>query len=86
METHSLCDCDRALLVGLTDAMNRLSSALEMNRTERVYSCKEVAIILGRSQQTISRYIKQGKIQKAVRGGAVGIPESELDKLRNINH
>lgn len=81
METHNLSEYDRSLLAGLTTAVNRLASAMEGEKVERVYTCKEAAELLGRSQQTISRYLRQGRIKKGVRGGVAGIPESELKKL-----
>lgn len=77
-----LTDTDRALIAELTASNNRLAAALEGQRTEKIYSCKEAARIVGRSVQTISRYIRQGRIKKCVRGGVVGIPESELTKIQ----
>ena len=82
METHNLSDIDRALIADLTASNNRLAAALEGQRTEKVYSCKEAAELIGRSPQTISRYIRQGRIKKGVRGGAIGIPESELLRIK----
>lgn len=81
METHNLSATDRALIADLTASNNRLAAALEGQKTEKVYSCKDAAKLLGKSQQTISRYIRQGRIKKGVRGGVVGIPESELKKI-----
>lgn len=81
METHNLSQIDRALIADLTASNNRLAAALEAQRNEKVYSCKEAAKILGKSPQTISRYLAQGRIKKGVRGGVVGIPQSEIDKL-----
>ena len=82
METHNLSQIDRALIADLTASNNRLAAALEAQRNEKVYSCKEAAKMLGKSQQTISRYLAQGRIRKAVRGGVVGIPQSEIDKFQ----
>ena len=82
METHNLSDIDRALIADLTASNNRLAAALEGQRTEKVYSCKDAAELVGRSPQTISRYIRQGRIKKVVRGGVVGLPESELLKIK----
>ena len=82
METFNLSNLDRALIADLTASNNRLAAALEMQKHEKVYSCREAAQILGKSPQTISRYISQGRIKKGVRGGVVGIPESELLKIR----
>lgn len=83
METHNLSDTDRTLIAELIASNNRLAAAIEMQKTERVYSCKDAAEIVGRSAQTISRYIRQGRIKKAARGGVVGIPESELLKIKS---
>ena len=81
METHNLSDYDRALIAGLTDAINRLAEVQEIRNTEKIYTCKEAAKMIGRSQQTISRYIRQGRIKKGTRGGTIGIPESEIRKF-----
>lgn len=81
METN-LSQIDRALIADLTASNNRLAAALEAQRNEKVYSCKEAAQLLGKSPQTISRYLAQGRIKKAVRGGVVGIPQSEIDKFQ----
>lgn len=82
METHNLSQTDRQLIADLTESNNRLAAALEAQRNEKVYSCKEAARLLGKSPQTISRYLAQGRIRKAVRGGVVGIPQSEIDKFQ----
>ena len=82
METTNLSTTDRQLIAELTASNNRLAAALEAQKSERVYSCKEAAFILGRSPQTISRYLAQGIIKKGVRDGRVGIPESELRKIQ----
>lgn len=81
METHNLSQTDRLLIAELTASNNRLAAAIESQRMEKVYSCKEAAELLGKSPQTISRYLAQGRIKKGARGGVVGIPESELKKL-----
>ena len=81
METYNLSQTDRDLIADLTASNNRLAAALEGQRTERVYSCREVAAILNKSPQTISRYIRQGRIKKGVRGGVVGIPEREIKNM-----
>ena len=82
METHSLSLTDAQLIAELTASNNRLAAALEGQKTERVYSCAEAAKILGKTPQTISRYLAQGRIKKGVRGGVVGIPQSEIDKIK----
>ena len=37
--------------------------------------------MLGKTPQTINRYLRQGRIKRGERGGVVGIPESEIQKL-----
>lgn len=81
METHNLSEYDRALIAGLTTAVSRLASAMEEQKVEKVYTCKEAAALLDKTPQTISRYLRQGKLKRAVRGGVIGIPESELKKI-----
>ena len=76
-----LSDYDRSLIEGLTESNNRLAAALEGQRTENLFSCTEAAKLIGVTPQTISRYIREGRIRKAARGGKVGIPESEIKKL-----
>ena len=82
MPPFEISTTDRQLIAELTASNNRLAAALEAQKSERVYSCKEAAFILGRSPQTISRYLAQGIIKKGVRDGRVGIPESELRKIQ----
>ena len=82
METYNLSPFDRSLIAELTASNNRLAAALEGQKTERVYSCKEAAKVIGVSPQTISRYIAQGRIKKGERGGRIGIPEGELNKIK----
>lgn len=82
METQ-FSETDRILIVNLTTALNRLATIQEAQRVEKVYTNREAAKILGKSEQTISRYLKQGRIKRGVRGGVVGIPESELTRLKS---
>lgn len=77
----NLSDYDRSLIVSLTESNNRLAQALESQKTEKVLSCTDAAKMIGVTPQTISRYIREGRIRKAIRGGKVGIPESEIKKL-----
>ena len=80
----NLSDYDRSLIVSLTESNNRLAKALEDQQTEKVFSCADAAKMIGVTPQTVSRYIREGRIKKAVRGGRVGIPESEIQKLNGI--
>lgn len=77
----NLSEYDRSLIAGLTESNNRLAAAIEGQRTETLFSCVEAAKVIGVTPQTISRYIREGRIRKAIRGGKVGIPESEIKKL-----
>lgn len=78
----NLSQFDRSLIAQLTESNNRLAAALEAQKSEKVYSCKDAAKIIGVSPQTISRYLAQGRIRKGERGGRIGIPESELNKIK----
>ena len=80
-QSISLSEYDRSLIACLTESNNRLAKALENQKTEAVYSCTDAAKMIGVTPQTISRYIREGRIRKAVRGGKAGIPESEIQKL-----
>lgn len=75
---------DETALV-LIDAINRLCDALGTKPEERfpsneLLSCSEAASLLGVSRQTISRYIKEGRLKKTSRGGRMGILKSDLWK------
>lgn len=80
-QSITLSDYDRSLIACLTESNNRLAKALEGQKTETVYSCMDAAKMIGVTPQTISRYIREGRITKVVRGGRVGIPESEIQKI-----
>jgi hypothetical protein len=82
METYSFSETDRRLIAELIASNNRLAAAIEGQKAERVFSCKEAAAIIGVCPQTISRYLAQKRIKKGERGGKVGIPESEILKLK----
>ena len=78
----NLSDYDRSLIANLTESNNRLAAALESKKQDKLYTCSEAAYLIGVSRQSISRYIREGRIKKAVRGGRVGILESEINKIR----
>lgn len=61
------------------DALQRLNSVL--SKENRVMSCREAAWVLGRSTQTISKYISEGKLHKAVGNGITGVPAKEVFEL-----
>lgn len=80
METN-LSQYDRQLLEGIQSLLFRLVDVLEGDGEDRILSCKEAARILGKTPQTVSRYIARGILNKTEVDGVVGIPESELRKI-----
>lgn len=79
METHNLY---ASLLDDAIAAIQRLKSALSnMPDEDRVMTCSEAAFRLNKSNNTISRYIKQGKLHKVSANGVVGVRASEVYKL-----
>lgn len=80
METQ-LCQTDRILIANLTLALNRIADIVAQQEEEPVYSNKEAAALVGRSEDTIARWVTSGKIKKAVRGGRYGIPKSEIKRF-----
>lgn len=66
----------------LTDfitALQRLDTA--MNDETRVMTCGEAAFVLGKTPQTVSRYIVEGKLHKAVGNGVTGVLAKEVYQL-----
>lgn len=84
METLNLSDYDRRLIVALMESNNRLASALGSIKEDKIYSCTDAAKLIGVTRQSISRFIREGRIKKVSRGGKVGIPKSEIDKITDI--
>lgn len=77
----NLSEYDRSLIMGLTESNNRLAAALEGRKTEesdRLLTCAQAAVFLGRDRTTISRMIADGRLHKVYEGGLSGIKESEL--------
>lgn len=66
-------------LSNLVDSANKLIVAID-NDT-RVMTVGEAAYTLGKSKQTISRYIEQGKLHKASANGVTGVWAKEVYKL-----
>ena len=56
-----------------------------MKNYEKVYTSQEVADLLRVCEMTIRRYVKEGIIKKLPIGGAIRIPESELDRMLKVN-
>lgn len=63
-------------------AIQRLKSALSnMPDEDRVMTCSEAAFRMNKSNNTISRYIEQGKLHKVSANGVIGVRASEVYKL-----
>lgn len=78
METPILTEADRALIAQLTHELRRYNDLREAELKDRVVSVQEAARIAGRSRQTISRKVREGRLHKVTRGGVTGILLSEL--------
>ena len=64
------------IMADLQEIQDRFSPANE------ILSCKEAAKYIGKTPQTISRYLSQGKLHKVSNGTREGIAKAELDKYR----
>ena len=75
---------DRLLIANLTAELKRMNDRAERGEKEPdlVLSIQQAAQLTGRSRQTISRKIREGKLHKVERGGIIGILQSELLGLR----
>ena len=60
-------------------ALQRLDTA--MNDETRVMTCGEAAFVLGKTPQTVSRYITEGKLHKATANGVIGVKAKEVFRL-----
>ncbi len=60
-------------------ALQRLDTA--MNNETRVMTCGEAAFVLGRTPQSVSRYIAEGKLHKASANGVIGVWAKEVYQL-----
>lgn len=66
-------------LTDFISALQRLNTA--MDDEQRVMTCGEAAYVLGKSPQTISRYITEGKLHKACANGVTGVKAKEVYQL-----
>ncbi len=57
-------------------ALRRLETA--MNEDTRVMTCGEAAFVLGKTPQTISKYIAEGRLHKKTANGVTGVPAKEV--------
>lgn len=68
-----------SLLDDAIAAIQRLKSAISnMSDEDRVMTCSEAAFRLNKSNNTISRYIEQGKLHKVSANGVIGVLASEV--------
>lgn len=68
-----------------TNAILRLVALFEAQKDQRVYSNKETARLIGRCEDTVGTYLKQGKLKRVVVNGCYGIPQSEIDKYIELH-
>lgn len=75
---------DRLLIANLTAELKRMNDRAERDsgKPELVLSVTQAAAVTGRSRQTISRKIREGKLHKVERAGVIGILLSELDSIQ----
>lgn len=66
------------ILVDLREIRQRCDTDCE----NVILTCKEAASYLGKTPQTISSYIAQGRLHKVSNGVKVGISKTELRKLK----
>lgn len=78
MEPLLLTESDRSLIAQLTHELRRYNDLREAELKDRVVTIGEAAVIVGRTRQTISRKIREGRLHKITRGGVTGILLSEL--------
>ena len=70
---------DRLLIANLTAELKRMNDRAEKSdEPDLVLSIQQAASLIGRSRQTISRKVREGKQHKVERGGLIGILKSEL--------
>jgi len=78
--TNYLSPHDRALIAEHTAQLRRYNDLRDEG--EILVSCHEAARLLGKTKQTISEYIKQGKLHKVTEGISTGIRLREIKALR----
>ena len=60
-------------------ALQRLNRA--MDDETRVMTCSEAAFVLGKTPQTVSRYINEGKLHRVFDNGISGVYAREVFNL-----
>lgn len=76
---------DRLLLQNIYAELKRYNERISgtQDRPDLVLSIQEAAVKIGKSRQTISRLVREGRLHKVLRGGKTGILASELNPLGN---
>jgi hypothetical protein len=76
---------DRLLIANLTAELKRLNDRMDSRDAEPdfVLSIQQAASLVGKTRQTISRKIREGKLHKVERRGQIGILYSELNMTQN---
>lgn len=78
MDTINLSIPDRARMDLLTAQLERWN---DINNNDILVSCTEAARLLGKTPPTISKMIKDGRLNKTTIGGSTGIRLSEIRKI-----
>lgn len=67
------------------ERIDKLTNILEKKEGEGVVlvSCIEAARIIGKTPQTVSKMLRQGRLHKTAIGKSVGIPLSEIRSITN---
>jgi len=81
MEAINLSLQDRALLSDLVYELRRFNDNSERS-SDKVLSCSEAAAVTGRTRQTVSKWIRDGRLHKVTRGCRTGILLSELNRIK----
>ncbi|MBR1539514.1 MAG: hypothetical protein IJ636_08430 [Bacteroidales bacterium] len=69
------------IIAEIMDDLRELQQRYEKDCSDTILSCKEAASYLGKTPQTISAYIAQGRLHKVSNGVSVGISKIELQRL-----
>jgi len=67
----------------MLEILRKLQKEYERDHGDPILPCKEAASLLGKTPQTISRYIREGRLHKVSNGVSTGIRHSELRKFIN---
>lgn len=60
-------------------AFQRLETA--MDNEKRVMTCGEAAFVLGKTPQTVSKYISEGKLHKGSGNGVTGVLAKDVYRM-----